>query len=100
MQPHVKNGVLEETMEATQISLRGLVDKWLAPDVTSKIRVTQFSRTGPSRRRFIRVETAHSTGTRAIYFFRHGDGMWRVFPPRNSAPHLTIVSSAVHAAAA
>lgn len=86
-------------MEATQISLRGLIDKWLAPCDTSQIRVTQFSRTGPSRKRFIRVETAHSTGTRAIYFFKHGDGTWRVFPPGNGGPQWSMVSPAVHAAA-
>jgi len=73
-------------MDVGQISLRGLIDKWLAP--ASGVRVTQFSRTGQSRGRFVRVETEHSAGTLAIYFFRHGDGSWCVFPPSDSRATL------------
>jgi len=66
---------------ASECSLRFLVDKWLAPGPSIPVRVTEFSRTRSGGRRYVRVETALTAGARGLFFFRHDDGCWCVFPP-------------------
>jgi hypothetical protein len=66
---------------ACEQSLRFLVEKWLAPASSNPIRVTEFSRTRTGGRRYVRVETALAEGDRSLFFFRHDDGCWCVFPP-------------------
>jgi hypothetical protein len=62
-------------------SLRLLVDKWLAPVISTPVRVTQFSRTRSNQRRYVCVEVLRPAGTVRIFFFRHDNGTWCVFPP-------------------
>jgi len=62
-------------------SLRFQVEKWLAPGSMASVRVVEFGRTISGRRRYVCVETAQPAGLRALFFFRHDDGCWRVFPP-------------------
>jgi hypothetical protein len=76
-------------MNIADKSLRSLVEKWLAPTTTTRLRVIQFGRTGCDRRRYVRVEALAQSGSHAIFFFRHGDGCWRVFPPAIARPALT-----------
>jgi hypothetical protein len=71
-------------------SLRTQVDKWLAPGVSTPVRVTEFGRTRFGGRRYVRVETSLPFGSRALLFFRHDDGCWCVFPPASDRPRLTI----------
>jgi hypothetical protein len=66
---------------ASNRSLRYQVEKWLAPASTSLVHVTEFGRTRRGRTRYVRVETSSSTGVRVLFFFRHDDGTWHVFPP-------------------
>jgi hypothetical protein len=61
-------------------SLRGQVEKWLAPEA-APVHVTAFGRTRFGGVRYVCVEALLRTGLRALYFFRHGDGSWRVYPP-------------------
>jgi hypothetical protein len=61
-------------------SLRVLVEKWLAPTLTTPIRVTRFSRTRANQR-YVCVEVLRSGGSVTLFFFRHEDGTWCVFPP-------------------
>ncbi|KVU05820.1 hypothetical protein WK60_25660 [Burkholderia ubonensis] len=68
-------------MNGTGSSLRMQVDKWLAPSAFVPARVVRFSRMAEQRRRYVCVEAAHPAGTIAIFFFRHDDGSWCVFPP-------------------
>ena len=70
-------------------SLRQLVDKWLAPTASVPARVTHIGRMLHEGHRYIRVETAHATGTLAIFFFRHNDGSWCVFPPTATRPAMS-----------
>jgi hypothetical protein len=65
----------------TEQSLRFLVEKWLAPVPQIPVRVTEFSRTRRNRTRCVCVETSLPEGSRALFFFRHNDGCWCVFPP-------------------
>ncbi|TCK38589.1 hypothetical protein [Caballeronia glathei] len=62
-------------------SLRYQVEKWLAPGSAAPIHVTEFSRTRSGRRRYVCVSTSQGADSRALFFFRHDDGFWCVFPP-------------------
>jgi hypothetical protein len=62
-------------------SLRLLAEKWLAPLAATPLRVTHFGRTRNDGTRYVRVEALSVDGPRALFFFRHDDGCWCVFPP-------------------
>jgi hypothetical protein len=66
---------------ASDHSLRFLVEKWLAPSPSAPVHVTEFSRMRVGGCRYVRVEAADGTGSRGLFFFRHDDGCWCVFPP-------------------
>ncbi|HEX2775206.1 MAG TPA: hypothetical protein VHN10_01065, partial [Candidatus Acidoferrales bacterium] len=56
-------------MNVAEKSLRFLVEKWLAPTPTMRIRVVQFGRMGLDKRRYVRVEASAPTGPRTIFSF-------------------------------
>jgi len=68
---------------ATEQSLRFLVEKWLGP-VSAPVRITQVGRTKWDHTRYVRVETGLQDGVRSLFFFRHNDGCWCVFPPTSN----------------
>jgi hypothetical protein len=76
-------------------SLRSLVEKWLASAPATPVHVIAFGRTRRDGSRYVCVETAG--GVRALFFFRHDDGDWCVFPPasdrRKSASGATTAST-------
>jgi hypothetical protein len=76
-------------MNATEKSLHYLVEKWLAPAPTSRIHVVQFGRMQGDKRPYVHVEASAPGGSRSIFFFRHDDGRWCVFPPRIARPSMT-----------
>lgn len=63
-----------------QRSLRYQVEKWLAP-VIGEARVARFGRTDGEKTPFVCVQTSHNEVSRALFFFRHNDGNWYVYPP-------------------
>ena len=71
-------------------SLRWQVDKWLAPAPATPVHVTRFSRTGSGGHRYVCVETSSPAGVRALFFFRHDDGSWSVFPPTSDRRKSTV----------
>ena len=73
---------------ATARSLHHLVEKWLAPTPLTRIRVVQFGRRHVDGGRYVHVEAASPNGSRALFFFRHDDGCWCVFPPRLTLPSM------------
>ncbi|MFX1673940.1 hypothetical protein PWR63_17010 [Paraburkholderia sp. A2WS-5] len=75
-------------MNPTGSSLRVLVDKWLAPNACAPARVVRFSRMQDNRLRYVCVEAVHPARTIAIFFFRHGNGSWCVFPPASHRPAM------------
>ena len=84
--------LLEGNMKNTnEQSLRCQVEKWLAPAPAIPVHVTEFSRTRWGGRRYVRVETSPADGARALFFFRHDDGNWCVFPPTADRRQLTTV---------
>lgn len=76
-------------MNTTHVSLRELVEKWLAPTPATPGHVTRFGRTSRHGHRYVCVEAAHRAGTLAIFFFRHDDGSWCVFPPAATGPAMS-----------
>ena len=79
-------------MGAEKISLRTLVDKWLAPTLASPARVLRTGRMNGSRARYVCIEMRATDGMRSIFLFRHDDGSWCVFPPSESRPAMCCVS--------
>jgi hypothetical protein len=67
-------------------SLRSVIEKWLSPNPAMPMRIAEFSRSPSNRRRYIRVELARSTDTLVLFFFRHDDGTWCVFPSEAQRP--------------
>ncbi|MFB9124406.1 hypothetical protein ACFFYR_14925 [Paraburkholderia dipogonis] len=78
-------------------SLRYQVEKWLRPSMP--VRVTAFGRTRSGRRRYVCVEVKQAAGLRALFFFRHDDGCWQVFPPAGDTPPLRTAREAIQASA-
>jgi hypothetical protein len=75
-------------MQSEVNSLRWLVEKWLPSAPATPLRMTRYGRANSSQIRIVRVQTSGTAMPFAIFFFRHDDGAWRVFPP---APgHLTV----------
>ncbi len=68
-------------MHAAEKSLRVLVEKWLAPTMATRLRVTRFARRHLNQGRYVRVEVLQPEGSVVIFFFQHHDGTWCVFPP-------------------
>jgi len=73
-----------------QMSLRMLVEKWLAPTPAMPAHVARFSRTSTNQKRYVCVEALHPTGLLSIFFFRHDDGSWCVFPPDTERPTMRV----------
>jgi hypothetical protein len=76
-------------MNIAEKSLHYVVEKWLAPVPPVRIRVVQFGRMRADGSRYVHVEASAPAGSRAIFFFRHDDGCWCVFPPRIAQPSMT-----------
>ncbi|SAL37389.1 hypothetical protein AWB69_03637 [Caballeronia udeis] len=70
---------MELLMNSAETSLRSLVDKWIPPNRAAPIRITRFS--SARRGRYVRVEVSRPEGPVALFFFRHDDGVWHIFPP-------------------
>lgn len=73
-------------MNGGSTTLRGLVDKWLAPDHAAPARIVRLARAEAGPHRCVRVEVCRQSRTLSMLFFRHGDGSWQVFPPQRSRP--------------
>ncbi|CAB3810551.1 hypothetical protein LMG28614_07298 [Paraburkholderia ultramafica] len=75
-------------MSAAEKSLHWAVDKWLSPTTEMPARVTQFRRSVQHRTRYVCVEAMRPGGLLSIFFFRHYDGSWHVFPPETERPAM------------
>ncbi|HEY2021577.1 hypothetical protein [Paraburkholderia sp.] len=73
-------------MVAAEKSLHRAVDKWLAPTPSMPARVVQFCHR--TSQRYVCVQALRPEGLLSIFFFRHGDGSWNVFPPQADRPAM------------
>jgi hypothetical protein len=60
-------------------ALRHAVNKWFAHDARHPLRVSSFGHTRVGNVPYVRVERA--AAELSLFFFRHEDGSWNVFPP-------------------
>lgn len=84
-------------MISAEKSLHWAVDKWLAPTPAMPARVTRRC-TGVRCRRYVCVEAWRPGGLLSIFFFRHDDGSWNVFPPEAERPAMNGYRRAAQAA--
>lgn len=68
-------------MNTQRDSLRRIVEKWLAPTPGAPVREIRLCRMPANHTRYVRVEALRPSGVLALFFFRHDDGSWQVFPP-------------------
>ena len=78
----------ETVMDGTRKSLRAVADKWLAllPDAT--VHVTRLAHGQKWHRQCVYVRVACTSGEVGMFFFRHDDGAWYIFPPREVRPEF------------
>ena len=75
-------------MRAAERSLRWAVQTWLSPTAERPVRVTQCRRTVQRGPRYVCVEAPRTRGILSIFFFRHEDDSWHVFPPEATRPAM------------
>jgi hypothetical protein len=75
-------------MSPTEMTLHWAVEKWLAPTLVMRAHVVRVRRTGMDRR-CVCVEAVRSGGLLSIFFFRHDDGSWNVYPPAQARPAMS-----------
>ena len=73
---------------AANTSLRAQIEKLVGSTrgPSARVRLLDRSRTEGTRRVCIQIE--RPTGTFSVFFFRHADGTWRVFPPTRRRPEM------------
>jgi hypothetical protein len=69
-------------------SLRYAMEKWLGFKPSETARIAAYGRTASGSRRYVGVETMHDGERLALFFLRHDDGCWRVFPPIPAMPEM------------
>ncbi len=75
-------------MKLGEGSLRSLIEKWLAPTAATPVHLTRCTFANSSQTRCVLARSAASERSFAIFFFRHDDGAWRVFPPPPRKPQM------------
>ncbi len=70
-------------------SLRGMVGKLLGAQSCHSVRVLSIHRSRSGRTRRVCLEVQRPGGSLALFFFRHGDGVWHVFPPGDARPSMS-----------
>ncbi|SAL62976.1 hypothetical protein AWB74_03288 [Caballeronia arvi] len=75
-------------MAAGDTSLRAQVERLVGekPDQTMRVRFIERSRIGTTRQVCMRIEWAQ--GSLSVFFFRHADGSWYLFPPGQRRPEM------------
>ncbi len=69
-------------------SLHTLVEYWLGRPSTRQTRVVRLA--GRGARRCVYIELAGPGELVSMYFFRHPDRVWRVFPPSHERPAMRV----------
>lgn len=77
-------------MDSGSTSLRWLVEKWLQPTAASPARVVRVKPGRMRSTRCVRVEICRSSDVLSVFFFRHNDGSWCVFPPHAESPAMAV----------
>jgi hypothetical protein len=82
-------------MVASEQSLRVLVEKWLGAVVAGHLHVHSIHRIRAGRHRCVCIEVERAFGSASssftLFFFRHNDGAWHVYPAEAVRPAMSIV---------
>jgi hypothetical protein len=81
-------------MTESRMSLRAVIDKWVGRTPTNPIKVIRHgdARSG----RYVLVSLSRSPAAHTIFFFRHDNGSWNVFPPETQRPVMTHLQYGPH----
>ena len=77
--------------DRTRSPLHAEVARWF--DSTSHARVTRFGRIYPGGSRYVCLSASRPDGVFALYFFHHGAGDWRIYPPKGVGPSIVYWSA-------
>jgi hypothetical protein len=81
-------------MIAAEQSLRGLVEKWLGAASSMPLRVHSIHRIRSRRGRCVCIEVERAddftTHSFTLYFFRHDDGAWHIYPAEAVRPAMSV----------
>nr|WP_246356313.1 hypothetical protein [Paraburkholderia humisilvae] len=80
-------------MSTSRKTLRSVVEKWFSLTKSRPSHVTRLSRAAGYGRHCVLVEAARHEGALSIFFFRHVDGSWNVFPPATERPSMMAARS-------
>ncbi|MEX3998753.1 hypothetical protein AB4Y38_07630 [Paraburkholderia sp. EG285A] len=67
-----------------------MIEDWLAPDPVKGFRITEIRNRKSRHGCYVCVETLKKEGPVSMYFFRHQDGLWRIFPPALERPAMRV----------
>jgi hypothetical protein len=81
-------------MVASQQSLRVLVEKWLGAVSSGHLQVHSIQRLRAGRNRCVCIEVERAPGSElsafTLFFFRHDNGAWHVYPPEAVRPAMSL----------
>lgn len=77
-------------MACEEKSLRLTVARWLALDPAAPVRVTKFRNKRSIHECYVYVETFKAGQPIGMFFYRHQDGTWRIYPPTRKRPAMCI----------
>lgn len=77
-------------MHADGYSLRWLIEKWFGVQSYGTYRLTRSPRVHSSLGRCVCFESIGAGHAIKIFFFRHDDGSWSVFPPASKKPMFAL----------
>jgi hypothetical protein len=72
-------------------SLHSMVERWLVPTSMDTVHVVEFKNQRARRQCYVCVEARRAAGTAAMFFFRHKDGLWCIFPPNREHPTMRVL---------
>ncbi len=71
-------------------SLRAMADKWLFLRPDTQVHVTRIAQGARKHRSCVNVSAVGAVGESGMFFFRHDDGGWYIFPPGEARPALGV----------
>ncbi|PYE17694.1 hypothetical protein C7410_12569 [Paraburkholderia silvatlantica] len=71
-------------------SLRAMADKWLFLRPDTRVHVTRVAQGARKHRSCVYVSAVGAVGESGMFFFRHDDGSWYIFPPDEARPALGV----------
>ncbi|QIE27873.1 hypothetical protein SBC1_59840 (plasmid) [Caballeronia sp. SBC1] len=81
-------------MVASEQSLRVRVEKWMGAVSAGHLHVRSIHRIRAGRCRCVCIEVERASGSACssftLFFFRHDDGAWHVYPPESVRPAMSI----------